>query len=162
MLTLGLLGGVSADWLLKTEAPVLGHFGLILIDPPEQCAGEFTMLALGGLGVGSGRYIGDGGEYGGGATGPGRVGVLTRRTKGVVHAGITMLTFTGQTGDLFAPALFDLFGELVFLANETDLDLLFCLEGVGVLLRALRGGVRCLCLGSDTVQGLAGLYVSNL
>ena len=53
------------------------------------------MLVLGGLGVGSGWYIGDGGEYGGGAAGPGRVGVLTHHTKGVVHAGVTMLTFTG-------------------------------------------------------------------
>ena len=40
-----------------------------------------------------------------GAAGLGGVGVLTRRTKGVVHAGITMLTFTGQTGDLLASAL---------------------------------------------------------
>ena len=53
------------------------------------------MLVLGGLGVGSGQYIGDGGEYGGRAAGPGGVGVLTCHTKGVVHAGFTMLTFTG-------------------------------------------------------------------
>ena len=36
------------------------------------------MLVLTGLGVGSGRYIGDGGIYGGRATGPGGVGVLTQ------------------------------------------------------------------------------------
>ena len=91
------------------------------------------MFIPAGLGVGSGRYIGDGGMYGGGATGPGGVGVLTRRIKGVVHAGVTILTFTGQTGDLLAPALLDLLGELLFLAKDTDLDLLVgCLEAVGV------------------------------
>ena len=49
----------------------------------------------------------------------------------------------------------------MFLANETDLDLLFHVGGFGVLVWALRGGVLRQCLG-DTVQGLAGLYVSNL
>ena len=48
----------------------------MLTDPPEHCA-EFTMLVLGRLGVGSGWYIGEGGEYGGGAAGLGGVGVLT-------------------------------------------------------------------------------------
>ena len=84
--------------------------------------------------------------------------MLTRHTNWCgAFAGITIFTLTGRTGDLLVRALLDLFGELVFLANETDLDLLFCLEGVGVLLRALRGGVLCRRLGSDTVQGLAGL-----
>ena len=50
----------------------------------------------------------------------------------------------------------------MFLANETDLDLLFGRAGVGVLLQALRGGVQHLCLGSATLQGLAGLYDSSL
>ena len=50
----------------------------------------------------------------------------------------------------------------MFHANETDLDLLFGLAGVGVLLRALRGGVQHLRLGSGTFQGLAGLYDSSL
>ena len=63
------------------------------------------MLALGGLGVGSGRYIGEGGEYGGGAAGLGGVGVLIRLTNGVVYAGVIMLTFTGLTGDLLVSAL---------------------------------------------------------
>ena len=62
------------------------------------------MLVLGGLGVGSGWYIGEGGEYGGGAAGLGGVGVLTRRTNGMVHAGVTMLTFTGLMGDPLASA----------------------------------------------------------
>ena len=35
------------------------------------------MFVLAGLGMGSGQYIGDGGEYGGGAAGPGGVGVQT-------------------------------------------------------------------------------------
>ena len=60
--TLGLFGRVSADWHLKTKAPVLGHCGFIITDPPEQCPGEFTTLVLTGLGVGSGQYIGVGGE----------------------------------------------------------------------------------------------------
>ena len=68
---------VSTDCLLKTGIFDLGCSGFITTDPPEQCAGEFTMFVLAGLGVGSGWYIGVGGEYGGGATGPGRVGVLT-------------------------------------------------------------------------------------
>ena len=121
------------------------------------------MLALGGLGVGSGQYIGVGGEYGGGAAGLGGVGVLTHLTNGVVYAGVTMLTFTGLTGDLLVAALREVvgIGELMFLANETDLDLLVRLGDVGVLVRALRGGDLCRRLGS-TVQGLAGLYVSNL
>ena len=122
------------------------------------------MLALGGLGVGSGQYIGEGGEYGGGAAGLGGVGVLIRLTNGVVHAGVIMLTFTGLTGDLLVSALQEVVGvgELMFLANETNLDRLFCLGGVGVVVRARREGVLWRCLGSDTVQGLAGLYVSNL
>ena len=97
------------------------------------------MLALGGLGVGSRQYIGEGGEYGGGAAGLGGVGILTCLTNGVVHAGVTMLTFTGLTGDLLVSALreVDGIGELMFLANETDLDLLFRVGGVGVLVRAL-------------------------
>ena len=81
---------------------------------------------------GSGWYIGVGGEYGGRSTRPGGVGVLTWRTIGVVHAGVIMLTFTGGTGDLLAPAFLDLWGPLS-LANETDLDLLIgglALEGV--------------------------------
>ena len=121
------------------------------------------MLALGGLGAGSGWYIGDGGEYGGGAAGRGGVGVLTRLTNGVVHAGVTMFTFTGRTGDLLIGAFREVpgIGDLMFLANETDLDLVCLLGGVGVLVRALRGGVLRRRLG-DTVQGLAGLYVSNL
>ena len=36
------------------------------------------MFVLAGLGVGSVWYIGIGGEYGGGAAGPGGVGVLTQ------------------------------------------------------------------------------------
>ena len=76
----------------------------MLTDPPEHCA-EFTMLVPGGLGVGSGWYIGEGGEYGGGAAGLGRVGVLTHCTNGVVHAGVTTLTFTGLIGDPLASAL---------------------------------------------------------
>ena len=77
---------------------------------------------------------------------------------------VTMLMFTGQTGDLLGPALPDVLGigDLMFRANETDLDLLFGLAGVGVLLRALRGDVRRLRLGSATFQGLAGLYDSSL
>ena len=107
------------------------------MDPPEHCA-EFTMFALGGLGVGSRWYIGKGGEYGGGAAGLGGVGVLIHLTNGVVQAGVIMLTFTGLTGDLLVSALREVVGvgELVFLANETDLDLLFCLGGVGVVVRA--------------------------
>ena len=94
------------------------------------------MLVLAGLGVGSGWYIGVGGEYGDGATGPGWVGVLTWRTIGVAHAGVIMLTFTGRTGDLLAPAFLDLLGTLS-LANDTDLDLLICgLVPEGVWLRA--------------------------
>ena len=98
------------------------------------------MFALGGLGVRSGQYIGEGGEYGGGAAGLGGIGVLTHHAKGVVYAGVTMLMFTGCTGDLPVCALLDMFGvgELAFLANETDLDLLFCLGGVGVVVRARR------------------------
>ena len=38
------------------------------------------MFVLAGLGVGSGWYIGDGAEYGGGAAGLGEVGVLTHLT----------------------------------------------------------------------------------
>ena len=123
---------MSTDCLLNTGVFDLGHSGFIITDPPEQCAGEFTMLVLAGLGVGSGWYIGVGGEYGGGATGPGRVGVLTQHTIGVAHAGVIILTFTGQTGDLLAPAFLYLLGTLS-LANETDLDLLIgglALEGV--------------------------------
>ena len=125
--------------------------------------GEFAVLVLVGLGVGSGRYMGDGGEYGGGAAGLGGVGVLIGLTKGVAHAGVTILTFTGRTGDLLVRVVLDLvgIGDLRFLANETDLDLLVRLGDVGVLVRALRGGDLCRRLGS-TVQGLAGLYVSNL
>ena len=96
------------------------------------------MLVLAGLGVGSGWYIGVGGKYGGRATGPGGVGVLTWHTIGVAHAGVIILTFTGRTGDLLAPAFLDLLGTLS-LANETDLDLLIgglVLEGVW--LHALR------------------------
>ena len=121
------------------------------------------MLALGGLGVGSGWYIGDGGEYGGGAAGLGGVGVLTRLTNGVVYAGVTMFTFTGRTGDLVIVALREVpgIGDLMSLANETDLDLVCRLGRGGVLVRALRGGVLRRRLG-DTVQGLAGLYVSIL
>ena len=144
----------------------------MVTDPPEQCAAdvtillvgvEFAVLAFAGLGVGSGRYMGDGGEYGGGTAGLGGVGVLIRLTNGVAHAGVTIFTFTGRIGDLLAHVVLDLlgFGELRFLANETDLDLLVRLGDVGVLVRALRGGDLCRCLGS-TVQGLAGLYVSNL
>ena len=129
---------MSTDCLLNTGVCDLGHSGFIITEPPEQCPGEFTMLVLTGLGVGSGWYIGVGGEYGGRATGPGGVGVLTQHTIGVVHAGVIMLTFTGRTGDLLAPVFLDLLGTLS-LANETDLDLLIgglVLEGVW--LRALR------------------------
>ena len=73
----------------------MGDSGFIITDPPEQCAGEFTMFVLAGLGVGSGRYIGDGGKYGGGAAGHGWVGVLTQCTEGVTHAGVIILTLTG-------------------------------------------------------------------
>ena len=52
--------------------------------------GEFAILGLVGLGVGSGWYIGEGGEYGGRAAGLGGVGVLTRLTNGVVYAGVTI------------------------------------------------------------------------
>ena len=52
------------------------------------------MFALAGLGVGSGWCIGDGGKYGGGAAGPGGVGVLTRHAVGVKHAGVIILTLT--------------------------------------------------------------------
>ena len=62
------------------------------------------MLVLGGLGVRSGWYIGEGGEYGGGAAGLGGVGVLTHHTNGVVHAGITMLMLTGLMGDPLSSA----------------------------------------------------------
>ena len=56
---------------------------------------------------------------------------------GVAHAGVIMLMFTGQTGDLLAPALPDLLGPLS-LANDTDLDLLTGgLAPEGVWLRAL-------------------------
>ena len=93
------------------------------------------MLVLAGLGVGSGWYIGVGDVYGGGATGPGGVGVLTQHIKGVVHAGVIILMFTGQTGDLLA--LLDLL-DVLFLANDTDLDLLGDgLEPDGVWLHAL-------------------------
>ena len=81
------------------------------------------MFALAGLGVGSGQYIGDGGEYGGGAAGLGGVGVLTRHTEGNTHTGVIILTLTGRTGDLLALTLLDLLGKL-FLAKDTDLDLL--------------------------------------
>ena len=50
---------VRTDCLLNTGVPSLGHSGFIITDPPEQGAGEFTMFALAGLGVGSGQYIGD-------------------------------------------------------------------------------------------------------
>ena len=41
-----------------------------------------------------------------------------------------MLTLIGQTGDLLT--LLDLLGKLLFLAKDTDLDLVGSLEGVGV------------------------------
>ena len=90
------------------------------------------MFVLAGLGVGSGWYIGDGGEYSGGAADLGRVGVLTRCTEGITHAGVIILTLTGQTGDLLVLTLLDLLGKLS-LAKDTDLDLLDDgLVGVGV------------------------------
>ena len=65
----------SQHCLLNTGVAGLGRSGFIITDPPEQCAGEFTMFVLAGLGLGSGWYIGNGGEYSGGAAGPGGVGV---------------------------------------------------------------------------------------
>ena len=41
------------------------------------------------------RYIGVGGEYGGGATGPGKAGVLTHLT-GITLPGVIILTLTGK------------------------------------------------------------------
>ena len=83
--------------------------------------------------MGSGWYIGGGGEYGGGATGPGEAGVLTRLT-GVIPPGVIILTLTGHTGDLFT--LLDLLGTflaLLFLAKDTDHALHDdCLVDVGV------------------------------
>ena len=104
------LCGVKADWRLNTDAPALGRGGFIITDPPEQCPGEFTTFTLAGLGVGSGRYIGDGGEYGGRATGPGEAGVLTRLI-GVIPPG-AIITFTGLIGDLLFRALVGRFGIL--------------------------------------------------
>ena len=58
----------------------------------------------------------------------------------MAHAGVTILTFTGRTGDLLAPELLDMLGAL-FLANDTDLDLLIGgLAPERVWLRALQGG----------------------
>ena len=110
---MGIFGRVNTDCLLNTGVLGLGQSGFIITDPPEQCAEEFTMFALTGLGVGSGWYIGDGGEYGGGAAGP----------EGITHAGVIILTLTGRTGDLLALTLLNLLGKLS-LAKDTDLDLL--------------------------------------
>ena len=73
-----------------------------------------------------------------------------------MQPGVIILTLTGQTGDLLT--LLDLLGKSLFLAKDTDLDLLDDgLVAVGVWLRALRGGDWWLRLGSGMVQGLAGL-----
>ena len=95
--------------------------GFIITDPPEQCPGEFITLTLAGLGVGSGRYIGEGGEYGGRGTGPGKAGVLTRLI-GVIPLG-AIITLTGLTGDLLFCALLHLLGVLLFLLFTKDTDL---------------------------------------
>ena len=127
------LCGVKADWHLNTDAPDLGHGGFIITDPPEQCPGEFTTLMLAGLGVGSGRYIGEGSEYGGRATGPGEAGVLTHLIGVILLGAIT--TFTGLTGDLLFCALLHLLGVLLFLLFPKDTDLALhsnCLDDVGV------------------------------
>ena len=120
-MSLGLCG-VKADWHLNTDAPDLGRGGFIITDPPEQCPGEFTTLTLAGLGVGSGWYIREGGEYGGGATGPGKAGVLTHLI-GVIPLG-AIITFTGLTGDLlFLCIVRHLLGVLLFLLFTKDTDL---------------------------------------
>ena len=54
---LGFFFKVSTDCLLNTGVLDLRHSGFMITDPPEQCAGEFTMLVLAGLGVESGWYI---------------------------------------------------------------------------------------------------------
>ena len=127
------LCGVKADWRLNTDAPDLGCGGFIITDPPEQCPGEFTTLTLAGLGVESGRYIGEGGEYGGRATGPGEAGVLTHLI-GVIPLG-AIITLTGLTGDLLFCALLHLLGVLLFLLFTKDTDLALrgdCLDDVRV------------------------------
>ena len=152
------LCGVKADWHLNTDAPALGHGRLIITDPPEQCPGEFTTFTLAGLGVGSGRYSGDGGEYGGGATGPGEAGMLTHRI-GVIPPG-AIITFTGLIGDLLFGALLGLLGVLLVLLFTKDTDLALRSDGlgdVGVWLRVLRLGDLRRRLGSGIVHGLAGL-----
>ena len=43
-----------------------------------------------------------------------------------------MFTLTGQTGDLLFHTSLGLFGKLLSLAKDTDLEHLGCLEGFGV------------------------------
>ena len=54
------------DCLLNTEVPGFGQPVFTFTDPPGQFPGEFSpgvgVFALAGLGVGSGWYIGEGGE----------------------------------------------------------------------------------------------------